>query len=313
MKLLFLIISITVVFHACKKDEKINPYDLIPEVKDTSGTNGQIPDPASIAGLHQRIFKPTCANSGCHDGTFEPDFRTIESSYNTLVSQPVIKNNPQGTFTSRVVPGDDNASILIARLITDIDGQSGIMPLSVDPGSDWNEKSTEHINHIRAWINGGAKDVFGNSPQSSNLPPQARGIFITESGSMTPLERNVQTGSMEIPQGVAAIDIYLALTDDITEASNLTYLKTKVSSSMNNFEGLPELDLTPIANTTEIGYDGNPVAFNFRFTLSISEITDAAPRFIRAYIQDESDAPTEIPSTQSAEYIKRYYSFQVEE
>jgi hypothetical protein len=27
----------------------------------------------------------TCANSGCHDGTFEPDFRTLEGSYNTLL------------------------------------------------------------------------------------------------------------------------------------------------------------------------------------------------------------------------------------
>ncbi|MBK7268515.1 MAG: hypothetical protein IPI07_03030, partial [Flavobacteriales bacterium] len=31
--------------------------------------------------------------SGCHDGTFEPEFRTIASAYNSLVYHPVIAND----------------------------------------------------------------------------------------------------------------------------------------------------------------------------------------------------------------------------
>ena len=88
----------------------------------------------SIAGLHAEVIVPTCANSGCHDGTFEPDFRTIESTYNTLVYHPIIKNDPMGTYEYRVVPGDPDASQFMARLTYDIDGNSGVMPLGRRPG-----------------------------------------------------------------------------------------------------------------------------------------------------------------------------------
>ena len=127
---LFLFLLFAIV--GCKKDEAVeNPYDLPQNKAPESEEDTYSPDPNSIAGLHKNIFQPTCANSGCHDGTFEPDFRTIQSTYNTLVLQPVIKNNPQGTFDYRVVPGDPDAGVLITRLMIDIDGQSGIMPLAL--------------------------------------------------------------------------------------------------------------------------------------------------------------------------------------
>ena len=79
---------------------------------------------------------PHCANSGCHDGSFEPDFRTIESSYNTLVYQPVIKNNPDGNYQFRVKAGNIDESVLYARLLSNSDGSatfdpnSQVMPLT---------------------------------------------------------------------------------------------------------------------------------------------------------------------------------------
>jgi len=302
---------IACLFFSCKKEEKINPYDLVVDTT-SKGPNQQAPpDPTSIAGLHQLIFAPTCANSGCHDGTFEPDFRTIESSYNTLVLQPVIKNNPQGSFNFRVVPGNESASVLVERLLTDIDGQSGIMPLSIDPGSDWNAKRDEYINNVKAWINAGAKDAFGNSPVQSNLPPQLRGIFISPTGSTSSFPRNVQTGSIEIPEGTPSVDIYLACTDDATAVDQLSYLKAKVSASLNDFSASPEENLSLINAITETGYDGNPTEFRFRFTLSLTTIPNGATRFIRAYMQDSAETPTELPNSSSADYIKRYYSFQI--
>ena len=42
----------------------------------------------NFAWLHQQAFAPTCANSGCHDGTFEPDFRTVGASWNTRSTTP---------------------------------------------------------------------------------------------------------------------------------------------------------------------------------------------------------------------------------
>lgn len=134
----------------------------------------------NFAGLQRDIFKKTCSNSGCHDGTFEPDFRTIESSYNTIVYQPVIKNNPAGSFLHRVVPGNAQASVLHERVVRDIDGISGIMPLSVDPDSDWPTRKTTYINAIAAWINAGAKDMFGNPPANGPANPRIQGVIFGE-------------------------------------------------------------------------------------------------------------------------------------
>ena len=114
-------------------------------------------EPASLAGLHAALFKPTCANSGCHDGTFEPDYRTIYSTYNTLVEQPVIKNDPQNSFTYRVVPGDVAASQLVARMEYDIDGNSGVMPLALEPDSNYPAEKVALIEHVKTWIRAGAQ------------------------------------------------------------------------------------------------------------------------------------------------------------
>jgi hypothetical protein len=110
-----------------------------------------------LPGLQDRVFQPTCANAGCHDGTFEPDFRTLGSTHATLVNQAVIKNDAQGSFQFRVVPGDTAASQLLARLTYDIDGNSGIMPLVIDPGSDYGRNRDLYISWVKRWILEGAK------------------------------------------------------------------------------------------------------------------------------------------------------------
>ena len=76
MRGLISFILIACLFFSCKKEDKVNPYDLVVDTTSQNPNQQSPPDPTSIAGLHQLIFAPTCANSGCHDGTFEPDFRT---------------------------------------------------------------------------------------------------------------------------------------------------------------------------------------------------------------------------------------------
>jgi len=168
---------------ACKKSNRPeNPFDA--SINQPPVNTGPA-DPLSLdnfAGLHRQIFKPTCSNSGCHDGTFEPDFRTIESAYNTLLHQPVIKNNASGSFLYRVLPGNANNSVLHERVVVDIDGISGIMPLSVDPQSDWPAKKTEYIAAIVAWINAGARDMFGNPPVNGPLNPRLQGVRTFDKG-----------------------------------------------------------------------------------------------------------------------------------
>ncbi|HOY47958.1 MAG TPA: hypothetical protein PL185_04745 [Flavobacteriales bacterium] len=308
-----LILFLCIGFFSCKKEQEENPYDLIQNPNDTSGTHHTVPDPNSLAGIHQNIFEPTCANSGCHDGTFEPDFRTPESTYNTLVLRPIIKNDPAGTYTYRVVPGDYLNSVLYQRLIIDIDGQSGIMPLVLEPSSDWNSKQAQYIENVKNWIQNGAKDIFGNSAANFNLPPQLLGIFISETGSTQAFPRNATSGSIQIPIGTSSIDIWLAIEDDQTTIDQLSYLKAKVGASMNDFSAVSEQNLQLVNEVMETGYSGNQVSFRFKFTLPLSGLTPVQPWFIRAYIQDATASPSELPSTGSAEYIKHFYSFQLGE
>lgn len=176
MKQLYLLCLCVAFLAACKKSTTpANPFDDPKNKPPLSNNNDTLLPLDNFAGLHQRIFKPTCSNSGCHDGTFEPDFRTIESSYTTMVNQPIIKNNPAGAFQLRVVPGNANASVLHERVVRDIDGISGIMPLSVDPNSDWPARKTEYIAAIVAWINAGARDMFGNPPTNGPANPRIAG------------------------------------------------------------------------------------------------------------------------------------------
>ena len=131
------LVFIMILFTACKK-ETINPYDdtsLNPPIStDTNYFSSANP----FASLQNNVFQPYCNNAGCHDGTFEPDFRTIESSYSTLVYQPVIKNNSNSTFQYRVIPGDAEKSVLYARLLANdlgvstFDPNSQVMPLTAD-------------------------------------------------------------------------------------------------------------------------------------------------------------------------------------
>src|SRR5688572_16419754 len=105
---------------SCEKDFPANPYDNVNDHLDTSQV--AVIDPNSFAGIHKNILKPTCANSGCHDGTFEPDYRTLESAYNTLVFHPIVKNDTNNAYQFRVLPGDINMSMIYVRLTTDLNG-----------------------------------------------------------------------------------------------------------------------------------------------------------------------------------------------
>ena len=154
----FLLFILVIFLFSCQKDA-LNPYDDPsldpPQSNDTNYFN----NPSSFASLQNNIFQPYCNNSGCHDGTFEPDFRTIESSYSTLVYQPV-KKDPNNTYQYRVKPGESDKSVLYARLLADNNGisifdpNSQVMPLTADIVYDtaqvheWHGVKDQFINNI---------------------------------------------------------------------------------------------------------------------------------------------------------------------
>ena len=288
-----------------------NPFDGIPP--DTTATIVPVNvNPKSIVGLHYNIFGPTCANSGCHDGTFEPDFRTIESTYNTLVHHPIIKNDPQGSFSVRVTPGNAAKSILWNRLNVDIDGQSGIMPLALEPDSDWPSKKDEYLGNIKAWIDEGAKDMFGNSPVAGNIQPSMKGVIAFANGGGTPLTRDAGTGHIAIPGGTNSLEIWVSLTDDVTAPQNLGFNKAKFATEINGFDGVSDQNMQVVSTPkNELDFFGAPADYYHKVTINPNDFAADARIFMRIYVKDPGlPNNTEIPGDGSADYIKEYFSFQ---
>lgn len=301
-----------IIFDACE-DEPLSKNPPI-GTDDGSGRPPIISDYEndSFIGLHANFLQNTCANSGCHDGSFPPDFRTIESSYNTLVNQPIVKNNPAGEFEVRVLPGNAEKSVLYHRLITDIDGQSGIMPLVVDEDvSDYNEKREQYIENVRNWINNGALDIFGNPPGTDNAPPGFLGLVAYDTENNIKLPRIASTGIILIPFDVNNVTFYFAFSDDDTAPQNFRVNKIKLLANTTNFEtGNPEvLGMQKGETLRDLGFTRDSVDFTHSFSLDVSNYPDLTPYFIQTLVQDSRQDTSKIPNAKSAQYIFDYFSF----
>ena len=188
-------------------------------------------DAESIRGLHQNIFAQRCANPNCHDGSFEPDFRTVESTYQTLIYQQVIKNDSLNSFTYRVHPGKADESWLMERLLTD-DVYLGRMPLYAVPLSD------EQLQNVKNWINKGAPDSDGNTAVYPNLHPKVR-YFIAYDTSDTRIDTNRVSGWSSAFQVPNNLDFYIvvALQEDSTAIKDLLINKMYFSTDKDDFTG----------------------------------------------------------------------------
>lgn len=305
--LLLLLLTLT----ACKEDPPANPFDVVDPIEPTDTVIVTL-DPVSIEGLHNNIFGKTCANSGCHDGTFEPDFRTIEGTYNTLVYQPIIKNDLQGSFEYRVLPGDVDASQLIARLTYDIDGTSGVMPLVVEPGSDWESNRATYIQNVKDWIQAGAKDLQGNQPVfNDNALPGMLGVAgFTD----TWLAREDSGfGALRVPKNQPNLDVYIALSDDNLAPNQLSNNKIRFSSSVDDFSTATDIDLQILTTPIEQpGFEGEVVSYFHKISIDPLDYAEVGETvFFRVYVKDDSNPITEIPANGGAYYIKNYFSFKV--
>lgn len=306
-RITILLFSACLLLTDCKKKDPENPYsELKSSNTSVTQTIDSLPE-GSFGWLHQKIFKPTCANSGCHDGTFEPDFRTISSSYNSLVNQPVISNSPDSSFQYRVVPGNVNSSWLHERMNVFVDNTSGIMPLSLEPNSDWPTKSAYYIQKVNDWIAGGAKDMFGNPapPAGVNAPPVVYGLAVFPHNNTTdPYLRdpNPTFGIGEILVPSALVDVYILPFDDNAFLTGFNSVKLKVGSNYTGFSNLPEVNctlLTTPISTLDFGNSTN--TFYYKATIDLSGIPSGSSRFLRCYVDDGVQTNiTEVPNDNSA-------------
>lgn len=300
---------------SCKKDvalDSINPYDGW-----TTKTRGEVQpnlkiDPNSIEGLHKNIFKPTCANSGCHDGNFEPDFRSIESSYNTLINRAATNTDPLNpSFVLRVIPGDDANSMLLHRILTYIQGSQGQMPLTTDPGSDWPDKKLQYIQNITNWIKDGAKDQFGKLAVDHDFRPQLGGLIVFADGSSTPLPHANNT-PVEIPAGTNTIKIMVAYGDDKTPVK--LFGTTTLNHSLTPYD-YPGIEQS--MNTESSAYNAKGILgfvdYWHSITLSVSSL-GAAPNdviWLRTQTTDNINPAVYIPETTTSFNTKKYFALRI--
>lgn len=315
MRLALAITCVLLIAVACKK-EVSNPYDDIVVVAVDNPTADDLPE-GNFAWLHGKIFAPTCANSGCHDGTFEPEFLTISSSYNSLVNHGVIANDAAFSFDYRVVPGDVQASLLHERLTVNIPNTSGIMPLETEPESDWDALQSLYINHIEDWINDGAPDMFGHLPgeAGTDLPPQVGGFVIFPAGNTSvPYTRDPdQVGVTPIQVDAAPIDLWFYVTDDNTAPEALTSTSLKYGDDLQSFAdnasvGLLALDGPILAQ----GISGGEASFQFRCTIDLTGVPSGTTYFVRTYFDDGAQPTlTETPNGGSNNVITAIFSLEV--
>lgn len=290
---------------ACEEERPVNPFDGQIVNQDTVKLEIIHADPNSIAGIYTNILHPTCANVGCHDGTFEPDYRTMESAYNTLVYQEPIKND--GNYDYRVEPFSPQNSVLMARLENLI---SPRMPIQLEPDSDWPEKKDQYIENIRTWIANGAPDIAGNIRQINYPAPVLLGAGATINNIW--VERSGGTGPILVQQGTNMARLFFSFRHDFIPSEELSYNKIAYSENPDDFssgwEGQLQILGTP---RLERGFYGDIVAYTHYTDIEpdMDFGADQEQWYFRVYVQDDQNPVTEFPTDEGIFYLKSYMSF----
>ena len=300
-----------------------NPFDSIDysvEVIDPAEI-----DPESFLGIHEFILSKSCAEPGCHDGSFEPDFRTVQSSYNTLMYHDVFKNyyppvDGKDPLPARVVPGEPELSMFFHRVAYDNPPNFEQMPATNIPLED------EEIEIIRRWILDGAKDAFGTEAMATSPQPNCYGV-----AAFLPNINDYRVDTIRANQVYAPfftivnqdVTLWFLFTDDalfgeFSFGQGLTYNKIQLSSDQYDFSNAIELDLevAPAPLTLASAYSQPffifPLEYTHRVTFNPGALGFEADDlvYIRTFTQDEDhDEPTEIPNKWSNYLIQNYFSF----
>jgi len=290
--------------NSCKKDPvPHNPYD---DIIHGNNTTPIPPDPNSIVGIHANILKTRCAKSGCHDGNFEPDFRTVESSYATLVYHKVKKNSLDAKYTFRVVPYDTSRSALYARLTRcNYASTSGCDRMPQDIIGVPLEQAL--INNIVYWISHGAKDMFGNVPSYPNTEPKILYYYATDPtyklnyGADTNRMNNVFYNPFYMPNN-KTLNLLFFVSDDSTAVSAMQVNTVKISTKADDFSSALSYPATYI-------YVNASTQFHLA-TINTGTLPNSDTLFMRYFVND-GDHPvnTQFPTNNLVFQYKTYWSF----
>lgn len=285
----------------CKKDDPLphNPYD---DVDDGTGNpSAYTPDPNGITGIYENILRKKCNLPGCHDGHFEPDFRSIQSAWSTVVYHRVVKNTADTAYAYRVMPYDTGASMLWRRLTR------GDAQLQQMPATGQYLTATE-LAHVRNWIMTGAKDMFGNYPILPNNEPTILGYVAFNQTFTTQLD--VTTNRLDsVPYHPFKVDqnttfnVVMLVEDDSTAVNQLQVNQLKLSLNMDNFAGA----------TTVNAYFLSITGFNvWVCSVNSGNFTPGSTVYMRYYVNDgDHSQNTEFPRDDMNDAYKTYAAFYV--
>ena len=295
--------------NSCKKKDASEDAPANPFAKIDYGT---LPvetnlDPNSLVGIHTNILKPKCAVPGCHDGNFEPDFRTPQSSYSTMVYHVIKKNNADSTFVFRVIPYKPSESVLYERITNccfinqdDRMPQDNIgVPL---PTSD--------VQAIKNWINDGAKDIFGKVALYPNLEPTIGTFFgcvnnPTYSLAYTRAENrkdSIGYNTFYLPKNTNVIFVFTA-TDDSTATSQLKVNKMKMSLDPDDFSN---------ATSLTASYFVDPQNSFYQISVNTSALPQDTVVYVRYFVNDgDHTNDTQFPTDNLIIQYKTLWSFKV--
>jgi hypothetical protein len=256
-------------------------------------------DPNTIQGIHQNILMVKCNNPGCHDGSFEPDYRTVQSAWSTLAYHRIVKNDSAGSYEFRVTPYDTSRSMLIRRL-TQGDEALQQMPATGD------YLTPAELQNIVTWINNGARDMFGNLPVLPNNEPALVGYLALDS-VYARLDTNRKDDVYYNPfvvKGNSTVSLFFLLEDDSTATSALLVNQVKLSTSMDDFSGAL---VKPAFYISLGGYNVWTVTFNTNLWSNGSTV------FFRYYVNDgDHAANTEFPRDDLDDGYKTYFAFYIQ-
>lgn len=295
---------------SCTKKEgnADNPYKNFKPKQTDDNPKDSTASATSILGLHRDIFQPTCANSGCHDGTFEPDFRTVESSFSSLVNVKPVKNDSAGTFNARVLPGNADASILIYRMTVNLGGNSGIMPLVIDPGNDYASKKDQLINNIKTWINNGAPDSRGIKPAAVDFPPQIMGVQALVGGNT--LSRGGKYEPILSSAG-PNVELWFSFADDKLTQDQLSNLTINWSTDPNNYDPGNEKPLVKAAAKLMPGLYAASIPYVWYYSFPTSGMKSLDVIWFRVTVSDGSNQNYQIPNANSMFFLKKYFAIKI--
>lgn len=277
-----------------------NPFDLIENPTDT--LDQEVVDTSSIVGIHRFIFSLSCAVPGCHDGSFEPDFRTVQSAYSSLVYQPVIKNTQDQAYKYRVLPGSLEESWFYYRITTE-DQELGRMPLYDNPLDEWK------IEAVKDWIMEGARDQFGNKAKLPNQQPKFKALAAFQRTGGYEIRVDTFRDNDAAPFGSKyglPVTIWFELEDDSTQAADFQDVEVKMDVDPQNlFDFSPDHSFTAQYNPRSIpDFYGPGEDETFHWSISFNNTLVPAQKyaFLRIYLNDgDQEENLEYPHNNSSQ------------